>query len=149
MDKRLMMAAGAMAFGLASTASPPAHSDTLAAVSGHAWIAGEQGCFGSSWSMVQNFCGGSRKFLIAAPSRWTGNTRFTATAQVGSPNDGNRPGCRAVVNSANNSFVAQSGLLLVSASGTTLGTLPVNSGNTQHFDCDLRANGLASVGWAL
>jgi len=29
MDKRLMMAAGAMAFGLASTASPPAHSDTL------------------------------------------------------------------------------------------------------------------------
>jgi len=130
-----------------------AHSDTLPATAGHIWCPvgtapstcnADTFCFQSSWSQVTNKCSATKKLIIPVMSRTVGTVPVSV---IGPHANGTPPlcinsvQCRAVLNSATNGFVAQTGSSNFVCDTTSLGNLPVALGDTFHFDCDVPAGG--------
>ena len=165
--KQAFAAFGVMTFAALASVGRTAGSDTLPAVSGHAWLPDQQVCFSSAFATVTNSSTapqcrnntgqgtGRKKFLIGLPSRWNGTTRFSATANQATVSVG-KPKCTATIHVADNSPVFGTPWKDVSPLGTVLGDVAVFSGDTQIMECDLMnkvddptATGLSQVGWSL
>jgi hypothetical protein len=138
----------------AGLSTPYVQADILPAINGHAWIAGDQGCFNSSWAQVWNGCFEQKKYLIPVPIRRSGNSALRVRVYL-DPQSSNRfVRCRAVVNDSSNGLVGQNDPPVEAIAGgfhtLDLGTFNVPVWATLHFDCDLggsNSSSIISVNW--
>jgi hypothetical protein len=138
-------------------AATPA-SKTSPAIAGHAWQAGDAGCFTSAWSAARNACTTTKKFLIPVHIRYGGSGISTLSLSAAAENDTTktvRPACRGVFNDLGNGLFAQTQVVTIARgpSYTSVGVLPAGGNvftgqglGVAHLDCDLAASSASGLG---
>jgi hypothetical protein len=139
------MLAVALTCGLALSAGS-SKADTVPAMAGHGWPNHFDGCFGSSWQMMQNNCGVTRLLIIPAQGRYWGYNSVLARAAGNGA--GGMTNCQGITTFAGSTGQFADSFTQIVSTNTTattqvlnLGSLPMFPAGVMHYECFVAPNG--------
>jgi len=125
-------------------------ADTVAAMQGHGWPNHFDSCFGSSWALMRNNCGGpagsQRLLIIPTQARYWGYNSIYARASGNGVDTGtNCQGISTYTYSTGQGAVSFTQIVSTSTSASpevlNLGPITVYPAGTMHFECKVAQGG--------
>ena len=133
-----LVVAGALALGGGN-----GKADTVSAIQGHGWPNHFDGCFGSSWQIMQNNCSMTRLLIIPAQGRYWGYSQiWVAASGNGGSGSTAMTNCQGISSSVSSSGMFADDFTPIVSTGTAssftglnLGNLFLWPGSVMHFEC--------------